>query len=95
MGGGQDTLQPNQLDYVFMTNKTGFEVSFLRYHDGASQFRCYLKAIAWCQEDALWPADHCHTRFIKDYSAALLYYNVLSEADLMWASLRANTSLTP
>ncbi|CAJ1327700.1 unnamed protein product, partial [Effrenium voratum] len=86
---GQDTLQPNQLDYVFMTNKTGFEVSFLRYHDGASQFRCCLsaKAIAWCQEDALWPADHCHTRFNKDYSAALLYYNVLSEADLMWASL--------
>ena len=77
------------MKFVFTSSKTGFEVSFLKYHD-ALQFRGYLssKAISWAQENVMWTEEYSHARFNKDFSSAALYFNVLLEIQAMNPTLK-------
>ncbi|CAE7152049.1 unnamed protein product, partial [Symbiodinium pilosum] len=68
---------------------TAFSRDFLEYH-GTLQLRGCLSihAIGFAQKEALWKDDNTHARWRHEYSAAQLYYNVLTAAEKMWSVLK-------
>ena len=79
-------LHLDDLEYVFVNSKVGFERTFLDYHD-ALQFRGGLShnAIEFAQSQTLWEDAEQHYRWHREYAAAQLYYSVVLESSEMWA----------
>lgn len=83
-GYKMNTILLEEVDVIFVNPKTGFPKNFLEYH-AALQFRGGLSihVIAYAQKEALWKDSNEHVRWRREYSAAQLYFNVLSVAEIM------------
>ncbi|OLQ14108.1 hypothetical protein AK812_SmicGene1850 [Symbiodinium microadriaticum] len=85
-GQNYHSLSLQDLEYVFVNSKVGFERTFLDYHD-ALQFRGVIShnAIEFAQSQVLWEDADQHYRWHHEYASAQLYYSVVLESNEMWA----------
>lgn len=75
----------DQADFFFVSAHTGFSKAFLQYHE-ALHFRGFvsMRAVEWCQKNALWEEDGME-RWRRSYSEARLLFNVMQELTIMFA----------
>ncbi|CAE7791620.1 unnamed protein product [Symbiodinium sp. CCMP2592] len=84
------SLPLEDLEYLFVNSKVGFERTFLDYHD-ALQFRGGIShnAIEFAQSQTLWEDAEQHYRWHRECASAQLYYSVIVESTEMWGNSTA------
>ena len=80
------SLSLQDLEYVFVNSKVGFDRTFLEYHD-ALQFRGGVShnAIEFAQSQVLWEDADQRYRWHRECASAQLYHSVVLESNEMWA----------